>query len=828
MIEQITQSSAENNEIINNNVALNENTKPTLGGKQEVSDPLLEPLREEEKAAIKLTTKKDDVRIIAPVPDDVPAFDCNACDYFNKKFGCDPSYIYPYYNVEAKLMGYMVRWDIPQSDESTRKETRPYAWCEYQKGKYRWQSKGLPEPLTLYNLPEIINRPDAPVLIVEGEKTVDAAQKLFPDYVVTTSAGGAQSANKTDWSTLRGRKVVISPDCDEPGAQYAKAVQKLCQRAGASSVQILYPETYASYVICDGQIAKRKDDIPKGYDLADALDEGWTAQTIMQLQQKVEELDEAWLLEVAKSVKNQLNISLDDDSHEPENPSNNKPETDEECFERLRALSPIDYGRARKSEATRLGIKLSLLDTEVDRGRSQSTSSQSGALELFPEIEPWPEFVDAASLLDNISSTIKQFSILPEHGDTATTLWVVFSWFIDSVDVAPILSISSPEKQCGKTTLLTLLGKISKNPMVASNISPAALFRSIEYFKPTLLIDEADTFIKDSEELRGVLNSGHTRDAAFVIRNVGENHTPTQFSTWGAKGIALIGTLPDTLHDRSVVILLRRKLSHEKTERLRHADPSIFHTLQSKLSRFSNDHAAAIKKARPIFPEYIDISDRALDNWEPLLAIAELGGSTWIHKAHEAAKFLSSSEKDASPINTELLKDIQKIFEDKHFLKVRTTDLINALCEDEEAPWSTYNKYGGQIKRITPPMLNKLLKPYGIRSKNIKISNGTVYKGFDKSQFEDAWTRYLSISPPEIAATPLPMQENIDRLRVTEDYLSATDAATNSLPMPLPLLNNPIAATEDTRKTAVGSGVAAVAANLEGTEKECEYQEEDI
>jgi len=106
---------------------------------------------------------------------------------------------------------------------------------------------------------------------------------------------------------------------------------------------------------------------------------------------------------------------------------------------------------------------------------------------------------------------------------------------------------------------------------------------------PTLLIDEADSFLKDNEELRGAINSDHTRQSAYVIRCVGDDHEPCQFSTWGAKAISGIGQLADTLMDRSVVLTLRRKLPTESVQRLRHADQSLFCVLASKLARFSSD-----------------------------------------------------------------------------------------------------------------------------------------------------------------------------------------------------------------------------------------------
>ena len=76
-------------------------------------------------------------------------------------------------------------------------------------------------------------------------------------------------------------------------------------------------------------------------------------------------------------------------------------------------------------------------------------------------------------------------------------------------------------KRCGKTLLLIVLGALVPRRLFASNVTPAVLFRTIEKYRPTLLIDEADTFIRENDELRGVLNSGHTRTTAVVIRAVG-------------------------------------------------------------------------------------------------------------------------------------------------------------------------------------------------------------------------------------------------------------------------------------------------------------------
>jgi putative DNA primase/helicase len=416
-------------------------------------------------------------------------------------------------------------------------------------------------------------------------------------------------------------------------------------------------------------------------------------------------------------------------------------ESDEEAISRLAKLSPLEFDRRKKEEAKKLGISLKTLSDEVTKKRiTKNNNPLSEVSSIFNLPEPWPKPISGNELLEELTAVFKRFAVLPNHADTALALWIIFSWCIESVKVAPILAICSPEKQCGKTTVLSLVNHLALRSTPASNITPAALFRTIEQWKPTLIIDEADTFIRNSDELRGILNSGHTRNTAFVIRTIGEDFEPKQFSTWGAKAIALIGKLPDTLHDRSIVIELRRKLVTEKTEKIRHADDTVFSDLRSKLLRFSQDNATQLQLSRPLLPE--SISDRAADNWEPLMAIAELGGAEWVSLAHKAAIALSSREGDATTTGTDLLADIRDILTNKGYEKITTRELINELCKDEEKPWATFHFN----KAITPYQLSKLLKPYGIRSKTIRTYNGTP-KGFERNQFEHAWICYLTPSP---------------------------------------------------------------------------------
>src|SRR5439155_9748838 len=128
--------------------------------------------------------------------------------------------------------------------------------------------------------------------------------------------------------------------------------------------------------------------------------------------------------------------------------------------------------------------------------------------------------------------------------------------------------IGSPEKGCGKSTLLDVLSRLVPKPRGASGITAAALFRVIDAYCPTLLLDEADSYARDNEDLRGVLDAGHRRDGA-VIRTVGEDHEPRQFSAWAPVALAAIGHLPGTIEDRSIKIGLRRRRPDEPIEPLR-------------------------------------------------------------------------------------------------------------------------------------------------------------------------------------------------------------------------------------------------------------------
>jgi hypothetical protein len=374
------------------------------------------------------------------------------------------------------------------------------------------------------------------------------------------------------------------------------------------------------------------------------------------------------------------------------------------------------------------------------------------ALKL-PTVEPWPEAVDGKALLDNLVRALNRFVVLPKWAPEALALWILHTYAFLCRDVTTYIGLESPQKRCGKTTLLTVLSELVNRPVVAANISPPAFFRVIAETQPTLLIDEADTFLQGNEELRGILNSGYSRKTAFVVRvaNQSVNHdspanSPTDppsqlasFSCWCPKVMATIGRFPETLADRCILIRMHRKTNAEDCERLRNLEPT---TLRRQCARFALDHASDIASATPTIPTCLN--DRAADIWEPLLALADLAGEPWPQLARDAAISFAASAHDNSPIASlflDLLIPLLRAQDGKIFSRL----LVAALNLQTDRPWAELRKG----KPITELWLAQHLRPYGIRPQNLWI-NGEQAKGYLAQDFWDTFRRY--IPKPELQA----------------------------------------------------------------------------
>jgi len=432
-----------------------------------------------------------------------------------------------------------------------------------------------------------------------------------------------------------------------------------------------------------------------------------------------------------------------------DNSIGNTPQVDDAerlaTFHRLAQLRADAYELVRKGEAKRLGFaRVKTLDDEVAKRQPKTADVAQGGAITFPDLEPWPEPVDGAALLDAIRDTMRRYIVAPDAAHAAATLFALHTHAFDLGDVSPILDITGPTKRCGKTKLSGLMQRFVNRPLAVSSASAAGMYRVIELHHPTLLIDEVDAFMRGDEQLRGLVNSGHTRDNAYHLGciAIGDNFEPRQWSTWTPKIFSGIGRLADTVEDRAIIITMRRRKKSEQVERLRYK--TRFDDLRRQCARFVADHVDAIRDADPAVPEALN--DRAADNWTPLLALADLAGGHWPETARKAALQLSGNGEDTESLglNVQALADIRLAFDETHADKLPSQDLCERLRKMEGRPWA---EYGKQQKPITPNQLAKLLADFGITPRGIRIGAETL-RGYQRADFEEVFSIYLPESGP--------------------------------------------------------------------------------
>jgi hypothetical protein len=320
-----------------------------------------------------------------------------------------------------------------------------------------------------------------------------------------------------------------------------------------------------------------------------------------------------------------------------------------------------------------------------------------------------------------------------------SALWIVHTHCLEYVEQTPYLAVTSPERRCGKSRLLELIEMLSANAWPTVLPSEAVVYRKVNADMPTLLLDEVDAIFNPRsadryEGLRALLNAGHRRGAK-VPRCVGASANVVEFSTFCAKVIAGIGTLPDTIADRSIPIRLQRQTRDEKAEPFKRRDVQLAgDELRERVEAWADAHGPKIADARPRMPDELD--DRAQEGCECLVSIADLSGCG--RSAREALVTLYAGERldDQESMRVRLLRDTRSVFNGHRHMS--THDLLYALAQDDEAPWASY--YG---RGLDARDLSTLLSHYGIKPVNVRSKASGVVKGYKRDDLHDAWERYL-------------------------------------------------------------------------------------
>lgn len=213
-----------------------------------------EPLSEAEisKGAQPIAPADDDWAPITPVPPEVEKIAMIEPHLSGIKLQIEdkwksPDHRWPYFDAEGRLLGFALRWDLPPKNEGGKPE-KTFSFASYGRmggGSPQWKLKQPLSPRPLYGLDRLAAKPDAVVVVCEGEKSADAAARVFPDAACITSPCGSKAAGKADWKPLAGRNVMVWPDFDTSGLGYVRDVSSLIADLGCD-ISVIDAEALAS------------------------------------------------------------------------------------------------------------------------------------------------------------------------------------------------------------------------------------------------------------------------------------------------------------------------------------------------------------------------------------------------------------------------------------------------------------------------------------------------------------------------------------------------------------------------------------------------------
>ncbi len=413
---------------------------------------------------------------------------------------------------------------------------------------------------------------------------------------------------------------------------------------------------------------------------------------------------------------------------------------------RLAKLPATKYERQRQTSARMLGLPVGRLDRliRIERGDGADPQGQGRPLDLPPPV-PWPDPVEGATLLRALADYFADHLVLSKHAEHALALWTLHCYCFDAFAITPRLQLKSAVKGAGKSTVFDLLKLVTPKAIEVETVSAAFLFRAIELVRPTVLLDEADRYLKakDNDELVAMINAG-AKQGGTAGRCVGEDQEPRVFSCHAPVALAGIGTLPGTIEDRSIVIAMKRRLRDEPIQPIDDTTRQTAERLQRQCARWTVDHAGALRDARPDMGTLIN---RAADRWAPLYGIADAAGGDWPQLARDTQFALAAEDDDADSLGERLLHDIREAFNNwiaehsgtlQH--EMTSAELVKRLLDMEGRPWAELP--GRNPRPLTANKLARLLRPFGVGPCQVGPERERV-KGYRLLDFEDAFTRHL-------------------------------------------------------------------------------------
>ena len=621
----------------------------------------------------------------------------------------------------------------------------------------RTDPPNTPRPADLMYLPGGVPDAPGPIYICEGASDADAVHGFrLPAIGRTNARPSAESLARLP----RGAVCRIWPDVDD-------------DHAGSRQAVVWYDAATAAGLRCEAiDPLALQPDAPSGFDARDwlaglpaGMDAAGAAARLDKAAGAIEIIrDQIPTLTAVDGFTAAVQAALDS-------------LTDDGLGgvpARLRALADACGGleggallavRAAARIALKNDLKMLVSESAEQIGiafASGDEPEQQGHSITWTDIKPAESPQPLAVILDRIVSGVTERVYLPDGAADVIACYTALCYVFEYWPIRPLLAISSPVKQCGKTTLLDLIAMLIPRAYPTGGITAAALFRMIEAHRPILLLDECDQWLRGAGsksekagELIACINQGW-RVGGVVARCVGDEHEPRGFRVDTLKILSGIGDFPDTVADRAVILTLERKPADLCLVSVR-ADRPVGSETRAQLTRWAVDCGDTFAGQDPDMGRW---TNRAADNWRPLFAIGDMAGGEWpasLRRAADAVTGLAAARATSSDNKTLLLMDCRRVFDDEAgcpFLE--SAKLDGALRSLEDRPWSEFR--GGNP--LSSTLRGRWLRGFGVHGSK----NAQDVRGYSRADFETAWKTYgPNPSEPVEPVEPVGKKVNVYR-----------------------------------------------------------------
>jgi hypothetical protein len=426
------------------------------------------------------------------------------------------------------------------------------------------------------------------------------------------------------------------------------------------------------------------------------------------------------------------------------------PEARNAVLDEVSYLLNEQYERARKATASLLGFsRVKALD---DARLARIAERQAAQKDDEEEEEIWPDPVtDLAAVLNDAAIEIARYIKASATAIDAVVLWCAGAHVLQRADlhinITPRLYINSPVPGCGKTLLLEIIMALTPRAMMLSSISVAGLFREIEAYRPTLGLDEFDKQMEGASlEYKAILNSGHRKTSAFVLRmekTEDGKFIRVKFSTFTAMAFSGLKKLPDDMTARCIIVALQRAGADDNLEHLVDGASEKLVEIRRRLARWAQDVTDLPMVERPKA-----LANRLGDNWYTIRRIAHLAGEDWAERAMDAA--MKPAMTADTNVTLALLDAIWRVFDETKRMRLSTDELLRELKNMDEGRWSEEHRGKPITAYYLRDNLGDMLPANAEEIAPRRWREGTMglQSGYNILHFEDAFQRYLGKGLP--------------------------------------------------------------------------------